>query len=385
MRRIVDMRGLPPPRLLRRGKSTHKLFVRTAPNFDYRLKTASEYTLSTGIELAPPKRYLKHDTLHDLVTKYPMKRSLTPDEIANEEQQRVAFLHFLQGLLNVDPVRRWTATQAAQHPFVLNEPLPEGGWKPAAPPAIQDGRQGRGWWRPTDNAGAPPLAGTMTAAEAAAHVSGHHDAAGHGCGDDDCQASADRRVRQQLRRCRQVLRLLLLLRLLLRLCRWWPLPPPLPTVAVKSEAEAGGRADQANRLLLRWPRRRRRRACRRRPKLHAEMLKRERSLTTPQRPPVVVTSGVDAAGGALARHRLEAADRQPCAALGANADARRWRRRRRLPQSFVAPPYVPHPQLGALGSAAGRRAAGLLLVASPACLFRRVRARGVVVSACRCR
>ena len=132
MRRIVEMRGTPPARLLRRGKSTHKLFIRTAPNFDYRLKTPEEYTHATGIELAPPKRYLKHDTIVDLVTKYPIKRSRANDSaaVAEEMSQRRAFVHFLKGLLNVDPQKRWTAVQAAQHPFVLGQPLPESGWKP---------------------------------------------------------------------------------------------------------------------------------------------------------------------------------------------------------------------------------------------------------------
>jgi len=131
MRRIVKMRDLPPPAMLRRGKSTHKFFIRTAPFFDYRLKTASEFTAATGIELAPPKRYLKHDTIADLVAFYPYKRTWSAEEVAAERSSRDSYVHFLHGLLTVSPTRRWTADEALLHPFITGEPLPSNGWKPA--------------------------------------------------------------------------------------------------------------------------------------------------------------------------------------------------------------------------------------------------------------
>jgi serine/threonine protein kinase len=336
MRRIVDMRGLPPPRLLRRGKSTHKLFVRTAPNFDYRLKTASEYTMSTGIELAPPKRYLKHDTLHDLVTKYPMKRSLTPDEIASEEQQRVAFLHFLQGLLNVDPVRRWTATQAAQHPFVLNEPLPEGGWKPAAPPASktagkgEDGADNNDAGVATTTAAGAPLSATMTAAEAAAHVLAADAAA---TAAPETKSATAVPVTAAATTTAVATSVAVSTTAAAAVVAVASTSEPVvaavvaaPVAATAATAAATGVPSAAD--------------------AHAEMLKRERSLTTPQRPPVVVTSAVDAA--AVRSHdadsKLPTDSHVPRSApmpIGGDGGA--------LPQSFVAPAFVPHPQLGGWG------------------------------------
>lgn len=38
-----------------------------------------------------------------------------------EQNSRVAFIDFVQGLLNLDPVARWTPQQARLHPFITGE------------------------------------------------------------------------------------------------------------------------------------------------------------------------------------------------------------------------------------------------------------------------
>ena len=38
-------------------------------------------------------------------------------------RNRIAFIDFVQGLLNLDPEQRWSPAQARMHPFVLGEPL----------------------------------------------------------------------------------------------------------------------------------------------------------------------------------------------------------------------------------------------------------------------
>ena len=39
-----------------------------------------------------------------------------------EMEMRECLLDFLRGLLRTDPMTRWTAPQAAKHPFITGEP-----------------------------------------------------------------------------------------------------------------------------------------------------------------------------------------------------------------------------------------------------------------------
>jgi hypothetical protein len=43
---------------------------------------------------------------------------------------RQALAHLLGGLLNLDPMERWTPAQAVRHPFLTGEPW-EASWRPA--------------------------------------------------------------------------------------------------------------------------------------------------------------------------------------------------------------------------------------------------------------
>jgi len=38
-----------------------------------------------------------------------------------EQYSRLAFIDFVQGLLNLDPLMRWTPQQARTHPFITGE------------------------------------------------------------------------------------------------------------------------------------------------------------------------------------------------------------------------------------------------------------------------
>lgn len=46
-----------------------------------------------------------------------------------EKQRFEVFVHFLKGLLQVDPAKRWTASQAKFHPFLTGTPF-EPSWEP---------------------------------------------------------------------------------------------------------------------------------------------------------------------------------------------------------------------------------------------------------------
>jgi len=38
-----------------------------------------------------------------------------------EMANRRAFIDFVEGLLNLDPIKRWSPQQAAKHPFITGE------------------------------------------------------------------------------------------------------------------------------------------------------------------------------------------------------------------------------------------------------------------------
>ncbi len=41
--------------------------------------------------------------------------------MAAEMGNRRAFVDFVEGLLNLDPIKRWSPQQAAKHPFITGE------------------------------------------------------------------------------------------------------------------------------------------------------------------------------------------------------------------------------------------------------------------------
>lgn len=101
----------------------------------WRLKTQQEYISSLsqasiqkkgGIEKLnkqPGTRYFKQTKLSDILF-------LQAHQSSMEERELIpAFVHFLYGILDPDPWKRWTAFQASQHPFVtgnLGELRPKG-------------------------------------------------------------------------------------------------------------------------------------------------------------------------------------------------------------------------------------------------------------------
>ena len=88
----------------------------------YRLKTAEEYASETNTEIPVLRKYLRYSKLEDVIMKCPLpnKSRLTSEQKKEEMLRRLSFLNFLQGLFRMNPFERWTAKQAAQHPFITN-------------------------------------------------------------------------------------------------------------------------------------------------------------------------------------------------------------------------------------------------------------------------
>ena len=70
----------------------------------------------------PPKQYFNSTRLEEVVLSYPIRpRDMGSKEREAEMAGRHAFLDFIRGLLNMNPIERWSPLQAAQHPFITGK------------------------------------------------------------------------------------------------------------------------------------------------------------------------------------------------------------------------------------------------------------------------
>lgn len=139
----------PPNYMIEVGKNAHRYFDRDLSRGEkrYELKPIEKYSREQGKSEQPSKRYFSAKQLPDLINSYPIMRKaqMSTKEIDKgkvisviilttrttnmadilfvcvEKQSRLAFIDFLQGILNLNPIERWSPQQAKQHPFVTGE------------------------------------------------------------------------------------------------------------------------------------------------------------------------------------------------------------------------------------------------------------------------
>ncbi|XP_020524161.1 serine/threonine-protein kinase minibrain isoform X3 [Amborella trichopoda] len=135
-RMIETLGGQPPDHMLGVSKNTNKLFKYVSclpyPDDDeanhgsqsgYRLLTEEEYEAR---ELKRPvlgKQYFSYVKLKDIVNRYPLRKNMPEEDISREKLARLSLIDFLRGLVEFDPVKRWTPLQAVLHPFLTEEPF----------------------------------------------------------------------------------------------------------------------------------------------------------------------------------------------------------------------------------------------------------------------
>ncbi|KAK0461257.1 kinase-like domain-containing protein [Desarmillaria tabescens] len=130
--RIVEMLGMPPLSMLNTGKQTQQFFDvyevwnphLNANEKKYRLKTIEQYSREHNTNEQPGKQYFKATTLPDIINTAPMPSSKSGgrgQEVEKELNNRASFINFCQGLLDLNPVTRWTPQQARLHPFITGE------------------------------------------------------------------------------------------------------------------------------------------------------------------------------------------------------------------------------------------------------------------------
>lgn len=120
--RINEMLGLPPHWMLEMGKQSGEFYEKIQDEYgrkQYRLKPMDQYSREHGTKEQPSKKYFSATTLPDIIKNYPMPRkNMKPNEVERELANRAAFIDFAQGLLNLNPLERWTPAQAKLHPFI---------------------------------------------------------------------------------------------------------------------------------------------------------------------------------------------------------------------------------------------------------------------------
>ncbi|KAF7971796.1 hypothetical protein HWV62_19869 [Athelia sp. TMB] len=148
--RIVEMVGMPPTYMLDMGKQTHQFFDSYIDHYGqkkYRLKTLEQYSREHNTNEQPGKQYFKATSLPEIVNTAPMptfkSSSRQGHEMEKELNNRASFIDFCEGLLNLNPIQRWSPQQARQHPFITGEKFV----RPFTPPQPQ--QQGQGTQSPS--------------------------------------------------------------------------------------------------------------------------------------------------------------------------------------------------------------------------------------------
>ncbi|KAI6026322.1 kinase-like protein, partial [Pisolithus microcarpus] len=124
--RIVEMLGMPPTYMLDMGKQTKQFFdsyVDAYGQKKHRLKSLEQYSREHNTNEQPGKQYFKATTLPEIINTAPMPnfKSRQGHEVEKELNNRASFIDFCQGLLNLNPIERWSPQQARMHPFITGE------------------------------------------------------------------------------------------------------------------------------------------------------------------------------------------------------------------------------------------------------------------------
>ncbi|KAI7520327.1 kinase-like protein, partial [Hortaea werneckii] len=110
--RITEMLGLPPNWMLENGKQSGEFFERVTDEFGrrgWRLKSMDQYSREHGTKEQPSKKYFSSTRLPEIIRTYPMPRKgMKQNEIEREMANREAFIDFTHGLLNINPLERWS-------------------------------------------------------------------------------------------------------------------------------------------------------------------------------------------------------------------------------------------------------------------------------------
>ncbi|CAE6477100.1 unnamed protein product [Rhizoctonia solani] len=122
--RIVEMLGMPPMYMLEMGKQTNNFFASYTDEYGrkrYRLKSIEQYSRENNTNEQPGKKYFAATTLPDIIRSAAGSGKGKLTENDKDPNSRASFIDFVSGLLNLNPIERWSPQQARGHPFITGE------------------------------------------------------------------------------------------------------------------------------------------------------------------------------------------------------------------------------------------------------------------------
>jgi hypothetical protein len=140
------MLGLPPNHMIDKGRNARNFFYKRqteSGSHTFSLKPIDVFSREFGVDEQPSKRYLKGKTLEEVVMAAPLWKRMSQMEIEKELNERKLFIDFLKGVLNLNPIERWTPQHARRHPFIIGNAQPYHNIAPTPPPTSASSYQDR--------------------------------------------------------------------------------------------------------------------------------------------------------------------------------------------------------------------------------------------------
>ncbi|KAH3675869.1 hypothetical protein WICMUC_002439 [Wickerhamomyces mucosus] len=122
LNKIIKIMGMPPNWMIEMGKSAKIFLEKDFETNEYKLKSLGQYNKERELNEDPGKVYFNTNDLNELILKYTMNRkAMTTTMIEKELSDRKCLIHLIKGLLNLNPLERWTPQQAILHPFITEQ------------------------------------------------------------------------------------------------------------------------------------------------------------------------------------------------------------------------------------------------------------------------
>ena len=132
LKKIEYMFGEIPPYLSMQGRNLMKYFKDPFKQYMWKSYSYQEY-FSVYVKTPKPKYKIRYGMkcLDDLVnvprnvikTNVEFHNSFSSSSSRTGNEDITTFIHFLKGVMQVDPCKRWTALQCLRHPFITKKSM----------------------------------------------------------------------------------------------------------------------------------------------------------------------------------------------------------------------------------------------------------------------